>query len=77
MKMVNTNDNKKLETTTIEKGRPSSKPYYVPNDLINAGLSKSFVYGKVKSGDIPSKRVGKKIFLDHIWVEETFNLDAT
>jgi hypothetical protein len=53
-----------------------SKPYYVPGDLIKLGLSKCLVYGGVKSGDIPSRRIGKKIIIDPGWVRETFDLNV-
>lgn len=76
MKMTNTVISKKFVATTAETSSAPAKPFYVPSDLIDFGFSKSFVYGGVKSGDIPSKRIGAKIIIDHAWVKETFDLDA-
>lgn len=74
--MANTTISEEFVTTNAETGSAPNKSYYVPGDLIDFGLSKSFVYGGVKSGDIPSKRIGAKIIIDHAWVKETFDLDA-
>ena len=74
--MASTINSEKFTLTSAKTSPAPNKSYYVPGDLIDFGLPKSFVYGGVKSGDIPSKRIGAKIIIDHAWVKETFDLDA-
>lgn len=51
--------------------RRKSKGVYSPMDLVELGFgTRAHVYNKIKTGDIPSYKVGDKRIIPGAWVHE-------
>jgi hypothetical protein len=55
---------------------PVLKPWQRPDDLTRCGFGdRKVVYRAIKSGDIPSTKVGRKLLVPTWWVRRQLHLD--